>query len=280
MTFLNNYFKTLNIEALLFGISEKIISILLILILFVIFRKCLSYLISKTLTRSLSLAKYSPARQNTLMKLSHNLLDYSLYFLLAYCILAIIGLPVSSLLAGAGIAGVAIGLGAQGFLSDLVNGFFILFERQFDVGDSVTLTTISGVVASVGIRTTQIRDFDGTLHFIPNRHITIVSNLSRGDMRAQIDIPIYADTDLEQLTKVIEQVNEQQLTAFPEIVGVPTIWGARTNPNGQFIFRVDFFVQNGKQSHIYYTFYRLYQEALRANGISLPTSAILTSSAK
>ena len=56
---------------------------------------------------------------------------------LIYCILSILGLPVSSLLAGAGIAGVAIGMGAQGFLSDVINGFFILFERQLDVGDEV-----------------------------------------------------------------------------------------------------------------------------------------------
>ena len=171
----------------------------------------------------------------------------------------------------------AIGLGAQGFLSDLVNGFFILLERQFDVGDSVKLRattgSISGTVSSVGIRTTQIRDFDGTLHFVPNRNITIVSNLSRGDMRAQIDIPIYANTNLRQVTTIIKQVNEDNISQFPEIVGVPNILGATTSPvTGQIVFRIDIFVQNSKQNHIYYTFYRLYQEALLANHISLPTA--------
>lgn len=68
---------------------------------------------------------------------AENILNYALYFILIYWVLSILGLPVSSLLAGAGIAGVAIGLGAQGFLSDLVNGFFILIEHQFDVGDVV-----------------------------------------------------------------------------------------------------------------------------------------------
>lgn len=112
--------------------------------------------------------------------------------------LSILGVPVSSLLAGAGLAGVAIGLGAQGFLTDVVNGFFILLENQFEVGDSVVIGTVEGNISSVGIRTTQIRGFDGTLHFIPNRNITVVSNKSRGDMRVQIDIPIYAHTDLEK----------------------------------------------------------------------------------
>ncbi|WP_373761115.1 mechanosensitive ion channel family protein [Streptococcus ferus] len=260
-------------------VLEKTVSIILLLIFFVIFKRIAGFIFDRTVAKSFSLTKYNQSRQKTLIKLSHNIMDYSLYFLLAYWLLAILGLPVSSLLAGAGIAGVAIGLGAQGFLSDLVNGFFILFERQFDVGDSVRLNattgSIAGTVSSVGIRTTQIRDFDGTLHFIPNRNITIVSNLSRGDMRAQIDIPIYADTNLDMLTEIIREVNEKYVSDYPEIVGVPTIWGARTSPSGQFIFRVDIFVQNGKQSQIYYTFYRLYQEALRENQIPLPTATIM-----
>ncbi|MCC9882215.1 mechanosensitive ion channel family protein, partial [Streptococcus agalactiae] len=115
-----------------------------------------------------------------------------------YWILSILGVPISSLLAGAGIAGVAIGLGAQGFLSDVVNGFFILLENQFDVGDIINVGTVSGTVTNVGIRTTQIHDFDGTLHFIPNRNITIVSNKSRSNMRAQIDIPLFVHTNLDQ----------------------------------------------------------------------------------
>ncbi|MGT2837318.1 mechanosensitive ion channel family protein [Streptococcus macacae] len=277
MKFISSYFNSLNLETLAFDLLSKLLSILLLLVFFIIGKRVITFLFEKTIVKSVSLAKYQPGRQKTLIKLFHNIMDYCLYFLLIYWVLAIIGLPVSSLLAGAGIAGIAIGLGAQGFLTDLVTGFFILFERQFDVGDSVKLNatagTISGTVSSVGIRTTQIRDFDGTLHFIPNRNITIVSNLSRGDMRAQIDLPIYATTNLEKVTSIIKQVNEDNVSHFSEIVGVPNILGATTSlATGQIVFRVDIFVQNGKQSHIYYTFYRLYQEALLSNGISLPTA--------
>ena len=115
--------------------------------------------------------------KKTISRLIENILNYTLYFFLLYFVLSTLGLPVSSLLAGAGIAGVAIGMGAQGFLSDVVNGFFILFERQLDVGDQVEFTngpiTISGKVVSVGIRTTQLRSEDGVLHFVPNRSITL-----------------------------------------------------------------------------------------------------------
>lgn len=281
MKFITSYLGNFNFEKMVFEFSSKILSIVLLLVVFAIAKKVINYLFKKTIAKSMFLAKYSQARQKTLVKLFHNLMDYSLYFLLIYWMLAIIGLPVSSLLAGAGIAGVAIGLGAQGFLSDLVNGFFILLERQFDVGDSVKLNavtgTIAGTVVSVGIRTTQIRDFDGTLHFIPNRSITIVSNLSRGDMRAQIDIPIYADTNLETVTAVINKVNEENVPNYPEIVGIPNLLGATPSAaTGQMVFRVDIFVQNGRQNHIYYTFYRIYQEALTAAGIALPTANTMT----
>ena len=86
-------------------------------------------------------------------------MNYVLYFFLVYWLLSILGVPVSSLLAGAGLAGVALGLGAQGFLSDVVNGFFILLENQFEVGDSVEVGPVTGLISTVGIRTTQIRGF-------------------------------------------------------------------------------------------------------------------------
>lgn len=198
-------------------------------------------------------------------------MNYTIYFFLVYWILSILGVPVSSLLAGASLAGVAIGLGAQGFLTDVVNGFFILLENQFDVGDSVVISTVEGTIASVGIRTTQIRGFDGTLHFIPNRNITVVSNKSRGNMRVQIDIPIYANTDLEKVSKIIKTVNKEHLPSYPEIIDKPSILGPRTNNATLLVFRVDLFVQNGKQNHIYSDFYKLYQEALLKNEIDLPT---------
>ena len=91
-------------------------------------------------------------------------MNYVLYFFLVYCLLSILGVPVSSLLAGAGLAEVALGLGAQGFLSDVVNGFSLL-ENQFEVGDAVEVGAVTGLVSTVGIRTTQIRGFDGTPPF-------------------------------------------------------------------------------------------------------------------
>ena len=244
---------------------SKLVSLLLLFILFYIVKKILHLSVTKIIAPSLKLSKQDVARQKTITRLIENLLNYVLYFLLIYWVLSILGLPVSSLLAGAGIAGVAIGMGAQGFLSDLVNGFFILLERQLDVGDNVRLTNgpinIAGTVISVGIRTTQVRDADGTL----------VSKLSRGDMRVLIDIPLYAQTDLDEIYRIISKVNEEAVPEHPEILKEPDVLGPQMASNGQFNFRISMIVQGGMQVSIYHIFYRLYHEALLREGIELPT---------
>ncbi|WP_159546196.1 mechanosensitive ion channel family protein [Streptococcus halichoeri] len=276
MTFILNYFNKLKLENILLTLLEKAVSLVLLLIFFSLLKSVVNYLFEKAVEKSLPFSRQTAARRKTLSKLLYNLINYVLYFLLVYWVLSLLSIPVSSLLAGAGIAGVAIGLGAQGFLSDVINGFFILFENQFEVGDTVTLADINGTIISVGIRTTQVKGFDGTLHYIPNRNITIVSNLSRGDMRALIEIPLYATTDLNLVTKIIEDVNQKEVAKHPEIVGQPNIMGPQLNANGQFSFRITIYTKNGQQYLIYHTFYRLYQEAILNAGIPLPTTTNLT----
>nr|WP_237334224.1 mechanosensitive ion channel family protein [Streptococcus marmotae] len=261
-----------DIEAILMEAVSKIASLVLLVLVFYLIKNVIRISISKLFLPSIRVSTQDIGRQKTIARLLESALNYVLYFLLLYSVLSLLGLPVSSLLAGAGIAGVAIGMGAQGFLSDLVNGFFILLERQFDVGDIVGLTNgpikIKGTVASVGIRTTQIRDGDGTLHFIPNRNILVVSNQSRGDMRVQVDIPLSLTADLAKAWQIIERVNQQELASQPAIKGAKMV-GPQTLDSGSFVFRVQFFVVNGKQNQMYQHFYMLYQEALLSEGIEL-----------
>lgn len=260
---------------------SKLISLAILFVLFFLAKKLIHSLVKRILKPSLNYVGQDEARRNTILRLVESLLNYCLYFILIYWILSILGLPVSSLLAGAGIAGVAIGLGAQGFLSDLVNGFFILLERQIDVGDTVRLTngpiTIAGTVSSVGIRTTQVRDADGTLHYVPNRNIMVVSNLSRGNQRVLIDMPISAQTDLDKIYQIFQQVNDEQAQKHPEILDGPTILGPQFEKGtGRYSFRVAMMVQSGSQVAIYHLYYKLYHDALLQNGIEIPTTFSVT----
>lgn len=272
MHFFTNYLAQFDVEAILMALVSKLLSLVLLAIVFYILKKMVPLSIRKMFLSPLRGSTQDIGRQKTLARLLESGLNYVLYFLLLYSVLTILGLPVSSLLAGAGIAGVAIGMGAQGFLSDLVNGFFILLERQFDVGEVVGLTNgvikIKGTIVSIGIRTTQVRDADGTLHFIPNRNILVVSNQSRGDIRVQIDLPLSLTADLAKVEEVIEAINQKEASSWSAIKGVKMI-GPQTLENGQFVYRVQFFVVNGQQSSIYQRFYTLYQEALLSAGIDL-----------
>ena len=272
-TLINRYIEKIDWTKILEQMLDKAVSLIFLFLLFYIAKKSVHYLVNKLLKTSLKFSNQDSARQKTITKLIENLLNYCLYFLLIYWALSILGLPVSSLLAGAGIAGVAIGMGAQGFLSDLVNGFFILLERQLDVGDNVNLTngsiSVTGIVTSVGIRTTQVRGHDGTLHFVPNRNITVVGNLSRGDMRVLIDLPLSGRADLDAVYRIVETVNTAEVPKHPEVVGTPTIIGPQTIVNGQIHFRVAVTVQNGMQSTIYPIFYKAYHDALLAAKIPL-----------
>lgn len=269
------YFSKIDWTKIFDDLISKCISLIFVFLLFFIAKKAIHSLVKRILTPSFKYTVQDEARKKTILRLVESLLNYCLYFILIYWILSILGLPVSSLLAGAGIAGVAIGMGAQGFLSDLVNGFFILLERQLDVGDNVRLTNgsinIAGIVSSVGIRTTQVQDFDGTLHFVPNRNITVVSNLSRGDMRVLIDIPLDANTDLDKIYQVIAQVNQSEQDKHPEVLTGPTILGPQIEKNGRYSFRIAMTAQNGTQTTVYHTYYKFYHDALMEAGINLPT---------
>lgn len=159
--FFTNYWNSFDWESILSNIFTKLLSLILLFLLFYFGKKFLHFLFKKTILSSVKVVRQNENRQKTIVKLLENMLDYFLYFILIYWILSIIGVPISSLLAGAGIAGVALGLGAQGFLSDVINGLFILLERQFEVGDAVLINNISGTIASVGVRTTQVRGYDG-----------------------------------------------------------------------------------------------------------------------
>ncbi len=204
----------------------------------------------------------SSNRVATIHALTLNIYRYTCYFFLLYAILSEIGVPVGTLIAGAGIFSIALGLGAQGFVSDMVTGFFILLEQQLDVGDVVKVDSIKGTVTALGLRTTQITSSDGTLNYIPNRNITTVQNFSRNNMVANVDIRISAKAPLEKIAEIISAENKKLVATIPELRSTPVIVGP-VNVGGQLVFRVTITTQNGVQDKIASRFLSDYLKALR-----------------
>jgi small-conductance mechanosensitive channel len=118
------------------------------------------------------------------------------------------GVDLKPILAGAGILGLAVGFGAQTLVKDVITGFFILLENQIRVGDTVTAAGCTGVVESVNLRTTVLRDTDGTTHIIPNSSITVVTNATRDWTRALLDVGVAYKEDTDRCEMVLREVGD------------------------------------------------------------------------
>jgi len=156
-----------------------------------------------------------------------------------------LGQNIAPLLASAGVAGVAIGFGAQSLVRDTLSGFFILLENQFGVGDNLEVQTpsnkVAGRVESLTLRVTSIRAFDGSLHFVPNGNIVVASNRSKGWARAIIDVRTAYDEDVEHLRSVLEELFaelEGDRTLSEWIHEAPSVLGVERMGHDSLVMRV------------------------------------------
>ena len=144
-------------------------------------------------------------------------------------VLGLFDIPLGPLFASAGIAGVALGFGAQSIVRDTLSGFFILMENQFGVSDVVELQTtaspVTGKIEALTLRVTTLRAFDGTLHTVPNGNIQLVSNKSRGWARAIVDVRVAYGEDVDRIRGILDGL-------FDEVRADPTLsdW-IREGPN-------------------------------------------------
>lgn len=145
-----------------------------------------------------------------------------------------IGIDVAPLLASAGIAGLAIGFGAQTLVKDVINGFFILAENQFEVGDQVKISGVQGTVEEVTMRRTILRDSDGSVHTVPNSSIQIVTNLTRDWTQVSLHVAVDYGESSDRVMQVLQEVGQeffndaefhQDLVAEPEVPGIERVNG-------------------------------------------------------
>lgn len=143
-------------------------------------------------------------------------------------VLDMFNIDTSSILATAGIGGLAIGFGAQSLVKDIITGFFILFEDQFSVGgDYVKIGEYEGIVEELGVRVTKIRAFSGgELHIIPNSNIQTVTNRARGgNMRALVVVTVAYEEDIEKVSRVLNEVCNEIRKSNESIVEGPNLIG-------------------------------------------------------
>ena len=132
----------------------------------------------------------------------------------AFTVLSDLGINIGPALAGVGVVGLAVGFGAQTLVKDLIAGLMILMENQYGVGDVVRIAGIAGLVESVDIRKTVLRDLDGIVHYVPNGEIRVTSNLTKEWSRVNMNVSVAYKEDLDRVIAVINRVG-QEMAADP-----------------------------------------------------------------
>jgi len=164
-------------------------------------------------------------KERTLVPLLHSTCQYVLYFGAGIVMLRALEVDTTPILAGAGILGLGVGLGAQSLVTDVVSGFFILFESQYLVGDYVQIGDAAGVVEAVGIRVTQIRDARGKLYLIPNGQIKGVVNYSKGYINAVVDVKVPIGSDVETTLRMMADAGRRLKDHHEEVLAETEIQG-------------------------------------------------------
>ncbi|MGB7416178.1 MAG: mechanosensitive ion channel family protein [Thermosynechococcaceae cyanobacterium] len=218
-------------------------------------------------------ARRQVLRSQTLASALKGLINCMLIVLGILLTLTQFGLPAASILAGSALLGLAISFGAQNLVKDVVNGSLILLEDQFAVGDVITTQNESGVVETLNLRLTQLRNTDGDLISVPNSSITVVKNKTSSWSRVNLGIEVAYSTDLDHAIAVIEEV-ATQLTQDPQwrplILDQPQVLGVDDFGENSVTIRLWIQTEPLKQWEVGREFRRRLKLAFDQEGISIP----------
>ncbi len=212
-------------------------------------------------------------RDQTLIAVTRRTGVVVIYTVFALVVASDFGVQVGPLLAGMGIAGVALGFGAQYLVKDVITGFFLIFERQFVLDDVVTINGHTGVVEEMTLRTTRLRSASGELHVIPNGEIRCVTNLTHQWARAIVDVGVAYRARLDDVFKALEEAgarvskeeaSSSSLLEKPEVVGVTALG------DNAVTVRIWVKTKSGKQWEAERVLLKTIKEVFDERGIEMP----------
>ena len=253
-------------------VHTKLPHLVIVIVIAIVLSRLIAF-ITRRVMRAAEARDNRPGRHSqmkTFASVLKTTLNGILWGLTALQVLEILGINLGPLLAGAGIAGVAIGLAAQTIVKDVLNGMLVIIEDQYNVGDVVRLTGMTGTVEVMTLRRTEIRDGDGTLYVVPNSQITTVANLSRDYSVATVNISVDFSASPDQVVPLLTSVamDIRKDPAFapvfikdPEVLGVDAINGS------QVVYPVIFKTQATKQYGPIREFRRRVRIALEDKGM-------------
>lgn len=242
--FIGEIMDNLRDPELWMGVASKLIQALILIIAAMILVRIANRMIDNFFkVKSKSRLKGSSKRNQTLINVLQNTATVFIWFVVIMMVLETFSLPVRTLLAGAGVVGLAIGFGAQSLVKDMITGFFIILENQFDKGDFVRVNTsgttvAEGEVLSLGLRASKIQGWEGELFIIPNGTINEVVNFSRYNAISMLDMNVSVEEDLDSVENILEQFFEARWQEEEMLISKPEILGLQGIENGEAIIRI------------------------------------------
>ena len=213
-------------------------------------------------------------RVETLARVFRNVGAIVIFIVAGTLVLDTLGLSIAPILATAGVAGLAIGFGAQNLIKDYFTGFFILLEDQIRQGDVVEIAGKAGLVEEVTLRYVRLRDGDGYVHFVPNGEIKLVSNRTRGFARAVIDVGVGYAVDIGQALAVMREVGQAMRTDDhwkSRLADEIEILGVEKLDSSAVVLRVQLrVVPPAERDNVKREYLKRIKEAFAARGIEMP----------
>jgi small-conductance mechanosensitive channel len=209
----------------------------------------------------------------TLGKVIRNVIRIIVWGVAAMMILKELGIEIGPILAGVGIAGLAVGFGAQSLVKDFLAGVFVLIENQYHVGDVIRAGGVAGLVEKITLRVTVLRDIEGRVHIIPNGHVDVVTNMTKEYSRVVLDVGVAYKEDVDHVMDVLREIGEELKADekfAPMILQPLEILGVEDFADSAVVIRIRFTTRALKQWDVGRELRRRIKKAFDAKGIEIP----------
>lgn len=250
--------------------GPRVIRIIGIVFLARLVKELAHYLMEETLLRNVSLTTQQRQRRKTLVPLFRSIVTYAIYFFAGIMILKELGINPTPILAGAGIAGLAVGLGAQNLINDMVSGFFILFEEHFLVGDFIKIGEAEGTVESIDLRTTRVRDNAGRHHIVRNGRIDDLVNYSKEYTNAVVEVGVAYESDLNKVFDVLKATGERLHAENDMVLEATSVKGLDDFGESELLLRTVTRVKPGCHLQVERDLRKRIKDAFDENEIEIP----------
>lgn len=243
-----------------------------LIIIYIILGWIVYQIIKKIITKRTQ--KLKKKRQITMQKLIQNIAKYTIFVLVAAGVLSILGINITSIVAGLGVASVILSLALKDMMQDVLSGMSIIMEDQFDIGDLVEINGFTGTVVDLGLKSTKIKSYENVVKIISNRTITEVINYSKTNPNLVVDIPMAYEVDSKLTDKVIKNIIKRIEKEVTTLVGPIDFWGLNEFADSSIKYRLLVPVKMDEQFSAERQINKIIKEEYDKENISIPFNIV------